>query len=281
MPAFPGFIEPLLQDACAPVEKDDPQMAAALYEFSLRAWAGAWEAGLRNRESWDNHSAHEAVVWRNTARIAWATGREWDPSRRCTLSEMKVACLTSFFHDLRPLVRISEERILADTERGVSSEEIRKLTEAKATGRKQHMEGGAQDANRWLEQHPGLATSAERRRCVGYIALHDLCKAGWPYPLSSDFLAVYCYEGDVLWPLDRDFGPLADLQRKGTMNPSRNQLREQAHSNFQAQLVAYRSSSFRALADEFRGGTIIRTPEGARILKELLRHWEIDAPAGL
>jgi len=281
MADFPGFIETLLRDACAPIAADAPALAAELYDFSRRACAGSWEAGLKSRESWDNHPAHEAVVWRNTARIAWASGREGDPARRCTLSELRVACLTSFFHDIRPLVRISEESILAEAKGGASEEAVRKLSEAKAAGRKAHMQGGAEDANRWLLQHPELASPEERRRTVGYIALHDLCKAGWPYPLSSDYVALYCYEGDVLWPLDRDFGPLADLQRKGIVTPAPEELRRQAHSNFVSQLVAYRESSFRALADEFRGGTIIRTAEGAKILTELLNYWQIELPRGL
>jgi hypothetical protein len=281
MSALPKLIEDLLHEACAPIDKEDPELAAELREFSRQAYVVAWHARLSQVDVLNNHVAHEGVVWRNTARIAWEAERDRDPDRSCTLSDLRVACLTSFFHDLRPLIRITEESIIAEKASGASQADIGKLIGEKAAGREAHMKGSAADALRALEAHPELATEAERRRCVGYIAMHDLCKVGWPYPLSSDFLAVCCFEGDVLWPLDPQFGPLADLQRKGVMAPTRDQLKAQAFSNFSSQLVAYRASSFGCVVDTFRGGTIIRTEAGARILRESLRFWEIELPSGL
>ena len=106
--------------------------------------------------------------------------------------------------------------------------------------------------------------------------MHDLWKFDWPYPATSDWLAVCCLEGDALWLLDPGFGPLADLERKGRMNPTLDELQEQAVSNLKTQLRNYRKN-FVFSADQFRDDeTIIRTTEGQRILKEAMTFWRIE-----
>jgi hypothetical protein len=270
------FVEKQLTEACESIHRDDPALAAEVLAISRGLYFEAWEAGIKTREPWDNHTAHELRVWGRAAPIAWASGRNFNPAIRCTKSDLTILCVCSFFHDLYPFRRVVEEAIAA------APADQKKLKKAqKMLDRLKHMGGGAEKAQQRLSKRPDLVTAADLRPAVGYIGMHDACKIGCPYPLASDSLAVYFFEADVAWPLDPEFGPLADLQRKGIMNPDREALLAQARSNFENQLLAYPRSSFGAVMESFRGGTLMRTAEGAKILAELLRYWEIDLPVGL
>jgi hypothetical protein len=265
-----------LVEACEPIRRDDPALAARVLDASREIAVAAWEAGLKNVELWNNHEAHEFRVWRQTVRIAWASGHDGNPAIRLTFNDLLILCVCCFFHDLYAVRRVAEEAIEQ------ASEEDKVLKNAqKILLRLEHMAGGAKKAKEVLIGRPDLISPADLRRAVGLIAMHDMCKVGCPWPLISDSLAVYFFEGDVLWPLDPEFGPLADLQRKGVMEPDWATLREQAESNLKTQLLHYPKASFDSVMEEFRGGTLMRTAEGARILAEHLRYWQIEPPAGL
>ena len=265
-----------LVEACEPIRRDDPDLGARVLDASREIAAVASEVGLKNVEPWNNHKAHEFRVWCQTARIAWASGRDLNPAIRLTFSELIILCVCCFFHDLYAVRRVVEETI----EHASAEDKILKKAQ-KILIRLEHMIGGAKKARAVLIGRPDLISSVDLRRAVGLIAMHDLCKVGCPWPLISDFLALYFFEGDVLWPLDPEFGPLADLQRKGIMEPDWGMLRKQAESNLNTQLLSYPKTSFDGVMEEFRGGTLMRTAEGAKILAEYLRYWKIEAPAGL
>jgi len=253
---------------------DDAALVDDLRAFARRVYALAWDARLRHRTPEDNRPEHELVVLRDTVRIAWRSGRERNSGDPFDRSDLRVAVATALLHDLRFLRRITEQEIEALEHDGRHDEALT-LRHRKSEQRAEHMRGGAEDAGRLLRSVPGLVTDAELRRVLGYISLHDAWKLGLPYPLASDWLAVCCLEGDALFPLDADFGPLADLQRQGVAEPTREQLRDQAAANLRTQLVAYRKN-FAATAEPFQDGeTILRTTEGARILAEARRYWGI------
>lgn len=267
--------EPLrdLLDASFRVVDDGP-LADDLRGFARQVYPLAWHARLRHRTPEDNRPEHELVVLRDTVRIAWRSGRERDSGEPFGRSDLRVAVATALLHDLRFLRRITEQEIEALDHAGRHDEAMTRRRQ-KGEQRAEHMRGGAEDAGRLLRSVTGLVSEAELRRVLGYISLHDAWKLGLPYPLSSDWLAVCCLEGDALFPLDADFGPLADLQRQGVAEPTREQLRDQAAANLRTQLVAYRKN-FAATAEPFRDGeTILRTTEGARILAEARRYWGI------
>jgi hypothetical protein len=253
---------------------DDDGVAHELCEFGTRVYELAYHERLKERTPEDNRPEHELVVLRNTMRICWRSGRERDSGHPFNRQELRVAVATSLLHDLRFIPRITEEMIKIAEQQG-RHEEAADLRRRKASQRVDHMRGSAEDAIRIVRSHSTLMTEAESRQCIGYIALHDIWKLGWPYPVSSDWLAVCCLEGDALWPLDPDFGCLADLERKNTSCPSLEQLRQQAELNLETQLRTYRAN-FAVTAEQFRDGeTIIRTSEGARILSEVREYWRI------
>ncbi len=269
------FREQQLVEACAPIRLDDPGLGARVLAASRKIEAVAWEAGIKNVETWNNHKAHESRVWCQTARIAWASGRDLNPAIRLPFADLIILCVCCFFHDLHAVRRVVEEEILK------ASAEDKKLKKAqKILIRLEHMAFGAQKMKELLGKRPDLISGADLRRAVGLVGMHDACKVGLPWPVG-DYLALYFFEGDILWPLDPAFGPLADLQRKGIMAPDWEMLRQQADSNLKTQLLSYPKTSFGGVMEEFRGGTLIRTAEGARILTEYLRYWKIEVPADL
>lgn len=268
----PDDLHTLLVSAFAVI--DDRLVADELLAFAVKVYELAYIARLKDRTAADNRPEHELVVLRNTLRICWRSGAERDsglPFDRC---ELRIAIAIALLHDLRFIARIQEEAI-REAERRGELEEAETLRIRKARQRAEHLHGSAADALKLIRSVPGLLTEAETRQCVGYIGLHDLWKLGWPYPAGSDWLAVCCFEGDALWPLDPAFGPLADLERKGLCNPSFDQLRAQAQSNLDTQLRAFRAS-FAATAERFQDSeTVIRTTEGARMLGEMRAYWGI------
>ena len=240
-------------------------LAFGLYEqaYNTRLW---------ERTAEDNRPEHELIVLGNTVRVCWRSGEERSSGYPFTRSELRVAVATAILHDLRFIPRITEEMILA-AERGDKAEADR-LRSEKSNQRTLHMRGGCEDALDMLHADSRILTDEEIRMCVGYIGLHDIWKLGWPYPASSDWLAVCCLEGDALWPLDPRFGVRADLERKGAeITPEA--LKEQASSNLTNQLRAYRKN-FRFTGEQFQDDeTIIRTSEGGQILAELRDLWGI------
>lgn len=266
------YLHNLLTDAFAVI--DDRQAADDLFAFAAQVYDLAYTTRLKDRTPEDNRPEHEMVVLRNTLRICSRSGAERDSGLSFDRSELRVAIAIALLHDLRFIPRVQEEAIKEAEERGDLAR-ARELRDRKAGQRAEHLRGGAEDALNLILSVPGLMTDAETRQCVGYIGLHDLWKLGWPYPAGSDWLAVCCFEGDALWPLDPAFGPLADLERKGLMKPSFDQLRAQAQSNLDTQLRAFRAS-FAATAECFQDSeTVIRTTEGARMLEELRAYWRI------
>lgn len=253
---------------------DNQRIAADLSLLAYKLYGRAYLEKLKDRTPRDNRLEHELIVLRNTMRICWRSGHERESGYPFNRAELRVAVATSLLHDLHFIPRITEEMIKDAEGRGDSNEATR-LRKLKADQRLDHMCGSAGDALKILRSDPLLFTETESRQCVGYIGLHDLWKLGWPYPTSSDWLAVCCLEGDALWPLDKEYGPLADLERKGVNNPTQSQLEKQAASNLETQLRAYRAN-FACSAEKFQDmETIIRTSEGARILKELRDYWGI------
>lgn len=261
-----------LLESCAD-EVDDLAVRARLVNLAFAIYERAYELRLGQRTPEDNRPEHELVVLRATLRICWRSGAERSSGRPFDESELRVAVATALLHDLCFIPRITEEMVVAA--RAADPVAARALEERKATQRTEHMRQGAELALRLLRAAPRLLDDAESRQCAGYIALHDAWKLGWPCPLDSDWLAVCCLEGDALWPVDRDFGPLADLERKGVGRPTFAQLRDQAAANLRNQLVAYRSQ-FAACGQRFSDqDTMLRTREGARMLAELRDYWGI------
>ena len=253
----------------------DDRCVDELLAFAAQLYELAYATRLKDRTPEDNRPEHELVVLRNTLRISWRSGAERDSGLPFDRSELRVAVASALLHDLRFIPRIQEEAIKEAEDRGDLAQ-ARELRDGKAGQRAEHLRGSAEDALNLICSVPGLMTDAETRQCVGYIGLHDLWKLGWPYPAGSDWLAVCCFEGDALWPLDPAFGPLADLERKGLWKPSFDQLRAQAKSNLDTQLRAFRAS-FAATAERFQDSeTVIRTTEGARMLQELRAYWGIS-----
>ncbi len=249
-------------------------LADDLRAFARQVYSLAYDTRLRFRTPEDNRPEHELVVLRDTVRICWRSGHERESDEPFAAWELRVAVATALLHDLRFIRRITEQEIQKAEDAG-RHDDAASLRRQKAEQRLGHMRGGAEDAGRILHGVPGLVTEMELRRCLGYISLHDAWKLGLAYPLASDWLAVCCLEGDALFPLDRDFGPLADLQRQGVAEPTWEQLREQAASNLRTQLIGYRTN-FACTAEPFRDGeTILRSEEGARILAEARRYWVI------
>jgi hypothetical protein len=262
----------LLQSAFDVV--DDKVVATDLAAFATELYTIAFDERLKDRTAEDNRNEHEIVVLRNTVRICWRSGRERASGRPFDRQELRVAVATALLHDLRFIPRVTEEMVI-DLERSGDFAGAEAVRKRRAEQRRDHMLGSAEDAGKIIARHPTLLTEAEARQCLGYIGLHDLWKLGWPYPVSSDWLAVCCVEGDALWPLDGDFGARADLERKGNFAPSFEELRSQAASNFDTQLRAYRRS-FDSTKEEFQDDeTIFRTTEGGRILRELRSFWDI------
>jgi len=141
--------------------------------------------------------------------------------------------------------------------------------------RRSHMVGGAIDAHSLLTSDRFLELD-EIDRCVGYIGFHDAWKLDLPYPPSSDWLAVCCFEGDALWPLHKEFGPLADLQRHDkNASPTLKQLTERAQSSLRNTLIHHRTGWPRDAEGFQDAETVIRTSEGARILRDLRNYWRI------
>lgn len=271
MPEVPGKLRTLLD---APFEViDNHALAGALSALAQDLYQRAYSRKLKDRTHEDNRPEHELVVLRNTMRICWRSGAE-RPGGPFTVSELRVAVAVSLLHDLRFVPRIAEDEIAAAEKRG-NREEAARLRRLKEQNRLLHIRGSAEDAKDLLLAGEPLLTPTEVTQCVGYTALHDAWKLHLPYPLASDWLAVCCFEGDALWPLDPEYGPLADLQRKGIEQPTREQLRDQAASNLKTQLQGYRAS-FAPTAEHFQDQeTVIRTAEGASILRELRAYWGI------
>jgi hypothetical protein len=268
---FEGLI-PLLQSAFEVI--DNRTIARDLTAFATEIYSLAYDERLKDRTREDNRKEHELVVLHNTIRIRWRSGRERLSGYPFDRHELRVAVATSLLHDLRFIPRITEERIIACEQRG-DLQEAEALRKQKSQQREEHMRGSAEDALKILEEHPALLSDAETKQCIGYIGLHDIWKLGWPYPVSSDWLAVCCLEGDALWPLDRRYGVLADLERKGKLAPTTEELKKQAASNLETQLRAYRRN-FAQTKEKFQDNeTIFRTTEGARILCELREYWGI------
>ncbi|MCA9176911.1 MAG: hypothetical protein KDB14_20625 [Planctomycetales bacterium] len=268
MTPVPDKLTELLEAAFREVA--DASWAELLLPFARELYRQAYAFRLHQRTAADNRIEHELVVLRNTLRIAWHSGAERASGLPFSLHEWRVAIAVSLLHDLRFIPRITEEMVVG----AVDSDSAERIAQARARQRQEHMRGSVEDAQRLLQDLPGLMSDVETRECLGYIGLHDLWKLGWPYPPSSDWLAVCCLEGDALWPLDSEFGPLADLERKGQDSPDFATLRRQAADNFRLQLCAYRDTF--PSTEPFRDGeTMIRTSEGAKILAELRRFWDI------
>lgn len=288
MTPVPTRLTTLLDEAFLDIQEYDGW--PNLHELAEKLYAQAYHDRLQYRTPADNRPEHELIVLRTTMRICFRSGHERASKNPFTREEMRVAVATALLHDLRFIPRITEEMIQAAEAVGLP-EKAKELSQARANQRRGHMRGSAEDALQILRTS-SLLTKAEIRQCIGYIGLHDTWKLGWPYPASSDWLAVCCLEGDALWPLDRDHGPHADLERKAWQewlakcpeserptwvlpDLTHNDLKKQAESNLKLQLCAYRES-FACSAEVFQDSeTIIRTTEGAVILNELRAHWGI------
>lgn len=263
------FIEDRLQAACAPLRDVAADLAGRVLAASRILYLIAWLAGISTRVVKENSQVHELIVWHHTVRIATAEGvRDY--------SAWIVLMVVCFFHDLYEVGKITEQMIAE-----APPEKRAGMRERKGNMRWEHMHGSAMKTLKLLEGREDLVSRAVLRQAIGYIAMHDACKAGCAYPLSSDPLAVYAFEGDVLWPLETEFGARADLERRGNLRPTDAELVDQAKANLATQLLAYPASSFGSTLEPFRGGTLIRTAEGARILRGYLDYWGIAPMAGL
>jgi hypothetical protein len=265
----PDFIEDRLQTACAPLYVVDTELAGRVLAASRTLYSIAWEAGISTRPVEENSRMHELIVWIHTVRIATAEGvRDY--------FAWIVLILVCFFHDLYEAGKITEQMIAE-----APPEKRTGMRERKVNIRWEHMHGSAAKTRKLLAGCEDLVSRAVLRQAVGYIAMHDACKVGCAYPLSSDPLAVYAFEGDVLWPLETEFGARADLERLGNHRPPAAELVAQAKANLATQLLAYPEISFGSTLEPFRGGTLIRTTEGACILREYLEYWGLPAMPGL
>ncbi|MEM7233122.1 MAG: hypothetical protein AAF517_13150 [Planctomycetota bacterium] len=214
----------------------------------------------------DNGISHELVVLADTMRICVRSGSERDSGSPFDERELLVAVAVSLLHDLRPM------------KRGSSS------PEESARRRMAHMRGGCDDARTVLDavEAKALEPSFGKdviERTLNLISKHDLVKCGEPYPESSDWLAVCCFEGDSLWVL-HGLGVCADLLRDQAPLFAEG-LRARARSNY-AKLLKGNRAQFRDLDQaEFRDEeTIFRTSEGASVLRERLSGWGLELPRG-
>ena len=276
MHCVPEYLRSLITLAFGAI--NDRSVAEDLHHLADRLYERAYRARLGLRTSDDNRPEHEPIVLGHTMRICWHSGAERASGLPFSLSEFRIAVAVSLLHDLEPIPRVTEEMI-RNAENHGEADEATRLRQVKTAQRLIHMRRSAEAALVLLGNAPSLLDAIEVRQSVALIALHDVCKLGLAYPSSTDWLAVCCLEGDALWPLFGhakfgDLGPLADLERKGVMNPTRAQLRDQAQANLES-LRSYRAN-FGCTAEQFRDDeTILRTEEGSMLLNEYRNYWEI------
>jgi hypothetical protein len=162
----------------------------------------AWRGWLETCGPEDNRQEHEWVVFANVMRIG--------EKENLDLSERRIAAAFAFMHDSH---RITDRKMEAD----------KPSPEEKAKQRREHMDGGADIANRVLRSllRPNrldqrLFEDNDVNRCVAIIRKHDSWKLDPPEPFpTNDTLAVVCVEADALWPL-HPIGVLADIERANT-----------------------------------------------------------------
>lgn len=288
MSVLPSRLEAMLEQSLVGVKNSEQQKDLRLVANVVAA--ATWQHWQAWRPLEDNRPEHEWMVFANLMKIAESEG--------LNLSERRIATAFTFTHDTFCIPRITEAMIRAvDIE--ISNVEqfepnrasqlrnhAAQLREAKAQQRQTHMEGGARNAEFILSQlkHPDhlselLLTREEIDRCIDIIAKHDLWKISTPYPLSSDLLAVVCFEADALWPL-HPLGVLADLERPDTDGNTKDandpaEWHKQVQENLKT-LLEYRSNWKDVEGEIFVDNeSIFRTKEGYRLFREWRRFWNI------
>ena len=226
----------------------------------------SFERWLSRRTADDNRVEHEFVVFGAAMRIA-------ETERLPVAGKLVVACAT-FLHDTFPIQRITE-RAIRDAE-ARDCELARRLREAKARQRIDHMEGGARNAEHLLRELAPMVSAEVRDRCAAIIASHDYWKLGRPHPPGSDREALVCFEADALWPL-HPLGVLADLERPGEDGAPKDvndpaEWRRQVRNNLQT-LREYRAN-WHGTDEAFQDAeSIFRTAEGHRLYREWAGLW--------
>lgn len=255
----------------------DASQAEDLCDVACVISSAAWQHWLAWRRPEDNGQEHEWVVFANIMKIAEA-------DEHLSLSEKRIATAFAFIHDSFPIERIMEHDI------GVATEEQKKLlNEEKNRQRREHMDGGAENAKYLLTRlrNPDAPTKSllfpeEIQRCCDIVREHDSWKVTPPCPPpTEDKLAVICLEGDVLWPL-HPIGVLADLERpnkKGETKDfaSSSVWKEQLKQSLKT-LIKFRPEWEKAgipRGDFVDNETIFRTKEGHRLYAEWRGLWNL------
>ena len=249
-----------------------------MHRLAILLYERAYQARLRFRTGDDNRLEHEPIVLSNAMRICWRSGPERASGLPFSLSELRVALAVSLLHDLESIPRVSEEMI-RDAERRGEDPEVTRLREVKATRapcpHAAWCRGRLGAALRCPVPPQRRRNSAERR--AHRPARHLEARLGLP---RIDRLAGRLLRRSrCVWPLFGhpklgDFGPLADLERKGMSDPTRALLRDQAQSNLHT-LRACRAN-FDCTVEQFHDDdTTMRTTEGNMILLELRDYWAI------
>jgi hypothetical protein len=204
----------------------------------------------RSRE--DNRREHEFVVFAAAMRIAEA--------ENLPLTSKRAVAGFVFTHDSYPIARKTERMI-----REATPDLAKQLDQKKTQDRKDHMAGGAKNADA-LFRELGILTDDERDRVVRIIERHDCWKLRDPHPLWADREAVVCLEADALYPL-HPYGVLADLEREGRDVYDPSEWRKQVRNNLQT-LEEYRAN-WQGMNEPFQDGrSIFRTREGYRLYTE-------------
>lgn len=261
----------MLEQALSALMDDDEreELCAVASVISNATWQ-VWQSW---RSPEDNRQEHEWVVFANVMRIAEAEG--------LSLSEKRIATAFAFTHDSFPILRIMEQELRVATD-----DQKKALKEEKRRQRKEHMEGGAENARFLLSRlrHPGtssaLLSQEEIQRCVDIVGIHDLWKVDPPSPPpTSDRLAIVCIEGDALWPL-HPIGVLADLDRPDNLGRSKDMFdaakwHEQLEQSLRT-LTDYRPK-WKDIADSdfIDGESIFRTREGHRLYSAWRSLWNL------
>jgi hypothetical protein len=240
--------------------------------------SAAWRYWQAWRLPEDNRQEHEWVVFANVMKIAEGEG--------LTLLEKRIATAFVFTHDSFSIPRIMEQSV-----RDAPDEQKRRLKEEKTRQRRQHMEGGAENAKFLLNQlkRPNdpatpLFRPEEVQRCIDIVSKHDSWKVDPPCPPpTNDRLAVVCLEGDVLWPL-HPIGVLADLERPDNEGMTKDfadplKWREQLKQSLLT-LVEFRPKWKNIpVVDFVDRESIFRTKEGHRLYSHWRQLWNLDGKA--
>lgn len=242
-------------------------MDATLQEFAKKTHKLAWRHCLYRRlcNASDNHYLHEVIVLGSGCRIR----------RELSIEDQRIGILVDVLHDIRAMIRSGVTELDIAEAEGRSQERIKKR---RIDSRYEHMNGSADDAKQIGTKLRALygdefVSGQELNRAVELIAKHDLIKTGQPYPGATDWLAVCCYEADLLWTI-HPVGLVADINRGRNMFAP-DQWQTQLDHNIKQfkrwRVELEKSPDAGEFIDE---ETVFRTSEGHAIYIEWLQYWE-------